>query len=1093
MKNKKNLSSPWAILPLLFCSVAVLAGEGGYDGDINGQQQGVLLLDDAQNPDTVMPPPSDASALPDTMSQAQNLGQESDGFLEDSTETSSLNTGYVGGKTRIGVSIDSDFNGKADLSHVFRSDANSATIGQAYAGVNPSAEKDKNEKTFSGAGAKINHHWVSNDANGQPTHVNKVFGAYDQNEQRDKKVTVGYGQEQQNLFWSGHVSKGLTDKRAVGTTADGSNTIFEKAYDYGVGGRVGSYIEGQQMRVQGGLDYEWGKERADGEKQAKQVTLTGNVEKFFIGTPHSVGADVEVYKKSGGYTIEDQKTDARGSINYHYAIGSDAGIWQPDQQFRRVRVEIPGEEIKQPPKMDRKLVKHTMELEADTFFELNKSKLTPQAQERMAAVAGQIRASGYEGNIRIVGNTCDLGTEKHNLDLSQRRANAVRNFLLQNGFSANELLAEGAGEANPKYPNTEAERHKNRRVDIEYVSYQNEFKDEVIEEGGTTRTDPKVVWRKELIPSPPLWVRQALYNTASHKTSVDTYQTTKGGSNLPVAIDDTQVTTSGKPVTVNVLANDSDPNGDSLALKTFDATTSNNGTIRRDGNNLIYTPAANYVGRDTFSYVVQDPAGNTATAKVTVTVSADINGNTPIAPNTQVTVLSGTTFSIDTLANATDPNGDTLTLESNTNPAHGAITRSGAILTYTPSVGYLGEDSFTYTIKDPAGNTATAKVTLLMISNPANTPVLANDTATTASNKPVTIDVLANDKDPNNDTLTIKTLTAPEHGSVSISGDKLVYTPATESYTGTDSFNYTVSDPAGNTASASVLVTLTPAGMPAIKDDAANTPEGRSKTISVLDNDSDPDGDALTVASFTQPAHGTVTQEGSTLIYTPTAGYTGEDTFTYTATDGKNQGTGKVQMLVTPLSGSVIANGDAYPIPSNSSATPLGILANDTVPAGATTTVTISKTPTHGTVKVVNNFVEYTPETDYKGGDSFTYKVTTNSGLDSSAEVVLNVGNAPKVWNDTVLIDLNDTDTRTLDVLANDTGDELQIVSVSKPAYGTAVISKDGKSIQFTLRSGYCTDHTFTYQVKDKYGLTAYATVTVDVSPPNTANENPNP
>lgn len=64
MKNKKNLSSPWAILPLLFCSVAVLAGEGGYDGDINGQQQGVLLLDDAQNPDTVMPPPSDASALP---------------------------------------------------------------------------------------------------------------------------------------------------------------------------------------------------------------------------------------------------------------------------------------------------------------------------------------------------------------------------------------------------------------------------------------------------------------------------------------------------------------------------------------------------------------------------------------------------------------------------------------------------------------------------------------------------------------------------------------------------------------------------------------------------------------------------------------------------------------------------------------------------------------------------------------------------------------------------------------------------------------------------------------------------------------------
>ena len=104
----------------------------------------------------------------------------------------------------------------------------------------------------------------------------------------------------------------------------------------------------------------------------------------------------------------------------------------------------------------------------------------------------------------------------------------------ENGFSSTELLAEGLGEAQPKYPNTKTERHKNRRVDIEYVNYQNEYKDEVIEEGGTTKTDPKVVWRKELIPSPPLWVRQALNNTIDHKQSVDTYKTTAGSSNTNV-------------------------------------------------------------------------------------------------------------------------------------------------------------------------------------------------------------------------------------------------------------------------------------------------------------------------------------------------------------------------------------------------------------------------------------------------------------------------------------------------------------------------------------------------------------------------------
>jgi Outer membrane protein and related peptidoglycan-associated (lipo)proteins len=98
-----------------------------------------------------------------------------------------------------------------------------------------------------------------------------------------------------------------------------------------------------------------------------------------------------------------------------------------------------------------------MELESDTFFKLDSAKLTPEAQERMKAVMGQIRASGHEGNIRITGNTCDKGSDAHNQSLSERRANAVRDFMVKNGFSADELQARGLGESQPKYPNTEAE------------------------------------------------------------------------------------------------------------------------------------------------------------------------------------------------------------------------------------------------------------------------------------------------------------------------------------------------------------------------------------------------------------------------------------------------------------------------------------------------------------------------------------------------------------------------------------------------------------------------------------------------------------
>ena len=899
MNNKKIRSSRWAVLPLLFCSAVVLAADVGSSDaytDVPAQQDTLMLEDDPAAQGQVMPV---ADTAPDSMRQVQQLGQESDGFVDDSTETSSVNTGYVGGKGRVGVGIDSELKLKAEGRYVIQENENSATIGQGYVGVNPKAESDKNEETVTGVGAKVSHHWTSADENGQVSHVNKVFGAYDQNEQKDKKITAGYGQEKENLFWSGHVSKGLSDARDA---SDGSG-LKEKAYDVGVGGRVGTYLPEQQMRVQGGLDYEWGKDRAEGEKKATQTTLSGGVEKFIPGTPHSVGADLEVYKKSGGAETEDQKTETRGGVSYRYDIASEAGIWQADQQYRRVRVEIPGEEIKQQPKMAQKLVKHTMELEADTFFELDKAKLTPEAQERLQAVVGQIRAAGHEGNIRITGNTCDLGSDKHNLDLSQRRANAVRDFMAKNGFSANELLAEGLGESQPKYPNTESERHKNRRVDIEYVNYQNEVKNEVIEEGGTTKTDPKVVWRKELIPSPPLWVRQALHNVADHKETVDTYKTAKGAAGngaKPNAYDDAATTTASTPVAISVLANDDDPNGDSLTISGFSQ--GGSGKVEASGDQLVYTPNAGFTGTDTFTYTIQDANGNEDTATVTVTVGAN-----------------------------------------------------GA-------------------------------------------PVLKDDAAQTTANTPVTVDVLA--------------------------------------------------------------------------------------------NDTDPDGGTLSISGFTQPSGGTVTLDGRKLVFTPNKDFTGDTTFTYTVDDGQGStATASVAIHVVPAAGELDAANDSFPIVQDSKDTVLGVLGNDIYPSEGVT-ITIVTQPSHGTVTIPGTYLQYTPTAGYTGTDTLTYKITTKDGREDTATVELDVGtcsscNSLTLTDDYLLVNLNDTVTKTLSVLGNDTGDEMTITSVSTPRYGSAQISSDGKSIKYTLRSGYCADHTFTYTVTDKHGNTKQATVKIDVAPAN--------
>ncbi|OQW99233.1 MAG: hypothetical protein BWK73_50810 [Thiothrix lacustris] len=741
--------------------------------------------------------------------------------------------------------------------------------------------------------------------------------------------------------------------------------------------------------------------------------MTGGVEKFFPDTPHSVGAEVEVHKKAGGAVVAGSSEDAeaRGGVSYRYDIGSEAGVWQPEQRYRRIRTEIPGEQIKQPPKIERKLIKNTMELESDTFFKLDRAELTPEAKERMKAVIGQIRASGHDGNIRITGNTCDKGSDAHNLKLSERRANAVRDFMVKNGFNGNELLAQGLGESQPKYPNTDAEGHKNRRVDIEYVTYQNEYKDEVIQQGGTSTTDPKVVWRKELIAEPPLWVRQALRNVVDHKQSVDTYTTTAGtgGSvspNAPVAVNDSATTTSGTPVNIAVLANDTDPNGDVLSIVSFNQGT--NGSVTQVGSALVYTPVVGFTGTDTFTYVIKDPAGNQSTATVTVTVGA-ADPNAPVAVNDSATTTSGTPVNIAVLTNDTDPNRDVLNIVSFNQGANGAVTQVGNNLVYTPVIGFVGTDTFTYLIQDPAGNKSTATVSVVVTGagTSPNAPVAGTDQVETVQDTPV--------------------------------------------------------------------------------------------TIKVLENDSDADGNTLSVIRVgSDAAHGTVTISGTSVIYTPNAGFSGEDQFTYTVADGTGNSTiGRVFVKINTPGGNLKATNDLYTVDMNSSANSFDVMSNDEFPTTGAT-ITIVSNASNGTASVSGGKVLYTPKAGYSGTDKLTYRLTDSRGYTADAVIDITISNtstpsnlAPK--DDYLLIDLNDTVTRKLSVLGNDTGEGMTLVAVSTPRYGTAAISADGQSINFTLRSGYCADHSFTYIVKDKYGNQKQATVVIDVAPANLKDPNAPP
>ena len=183
-------------------------------------------------------------------------------------------------------------------------------------------------------------------------------------------------------------------------------------------------------------------------------------------------------------------------------------------------------------------------------------------------------------------------------------------------------------------------------------------------------------------------------------------------NNAPVANNDTTTTDEGIAVTVAVLGNDTDADGDSLLVT--GVTQGANGSVVIDAvsNNPIYTPNAGFVGNDTFTYTISDGKGGSATGTVTVTVNV-VGNRPPVANNDSVKTGMNVTITIPAstlVANDTDPDGDTLSIDSVQAAIQGTVSIVGGNVSFTPSAGFEGNASFTYTVQDGNGGTSTATV-----------------------------------------------------------------------------------------------------------------------------------------------------------------------------------------------------------------------------------------------------------------------------------------------------------------------------------------------------------------------------------------------
>jgi len=324
------------------------------------------------------------------------------------------------------------------------------------------------------------------------------------------------------------------------------------------------------------------------------------------------------------------------------------------------------------------------------------------------------------------------------------------------------------------------------------------------------------------------------------------------------------------------------------------------------------------------------PASQTVTTQTTYTYLPDFTGtqssgpnDPPVAEDQDVTTPEDAAKAITLIA--TDPDGDALTYQIVTNPAHGMLAGTGASRTYTPDANWHGSDSFTFKVSDGQADSNTATVSITV------SPV--NDAPVTDSFEPpspVSIEAGSTEtfgvwcSDPDGDALVHAWKI--DGAAVGISDNLLDYNPV-EADAGAHTIEVLVSDGQGgsvaNTWNVTVTVPAPPNTPPVATDDATATDEDAAVAIDVLANDSDADGDALSVLSVTQPAHGAVVNNGDNVTYTPDANFNGTDGFTCTITDG-NGGEDTATVTVTVSSVNDAPQVSASAVPSSGEA-PLAV------------------------------------------------------------------------------------------------------------------------------------------------------------------------
>ncbi len=553
-----------------------------------------------------------------------------------------------------------------------------------------------------------------------------------------------------------------------------------------------------------------------------------------------------------------------------------------------------------------------------------------------------------------------------------------------------------------------------------------------------------------------------------------------------VACGSFESTTTPEGAPVEVEFGCSGPSGVQLSLS--DPTAPAHGTIGKfvsegDGAYQVdYTPVAGYHGSDSFTVVATGGGHSSAPATIAETVEAtglSCQGNAvSTAKGAAITIPVDCMNVSGSLTLQTAPSGS---------PAHGTLSYNSAdeTITYTPTAGFTGADSFTYEASDSSGATPTATISVAVgISCPGGT-------VTTTENEPVSVPLYCSG--PDGVPLTLAVSSQPSHGTVGQVqpiDNTVLYTP-TSGFAGTDSLKYTATGGGQTTAPATVTITIS-APMPQCSDVDASTAPGQAVVIPL--ECGGPAGTTLTLAATSQPQSGTlgsVDESKRTVTYTPKAGFVGSDFFTYDATGG---GATAEDATVSVTVGPTCSDNDDA-ITENQ---PTELALQCVGPRGQTLTLSVPSGggPKHGALGYLDSTDEevlYTPTQGYTGPDAFSYEANAGSTTSNVAveQVLVEAPTGP--YSEPAAPSCSSVNVSTavgaqvkIPLTCTDPAGAtltLSVVSGDGPSHGTlsSVTQGTSPSVTYTPVAGYSGADTFEYESSNGNAVSDPAYVSIQV------------